>query len=111
MRECSKREQKYIDDYQYHQYADQPDLVAVIGDPEYNFQGSLVGVILYPESRGIEDQQDGREDQQCVNFLDPQIVVIKCPDRSKQQKESKCGQNKIDKFASEYNADVIARQA
>ena len=57
MSECSEGEQKHVYDYQNHEYPDEPDLVAIIRDPEYDLQGSLVGITLYPEGGRIEDQK------------------------------------------------------
>ncbi len=92
-----EKQQKYQE--QDHEVANQPDLVAVIGDAKNNLQGPLIGIALDSEYRGKKDQQDGREGQQAINIFHVHITAVQCHNGSKYQEENKGCQDEIDKLS------------
>jgi hypothetical protein len=107
----SKQKYDEIVGYINHQHAYSPDFVTIVGDAEYDFEDTVVVVILYAEDDGVENQQQARKHQQTVDSSFVDFVAIPRFLKHKESEECKCGKQEPEKLACKNDFEVVANDA
>jgi hypothetical protein len=91
----------------YHEHADAPYFVAVVGYAEDDFEDAVVFVVLYAEYDRVEDEQQAGEQQQAVYGTFVDFTPVPCLLEHEKCKKSKCGHEEPEKLTGKYDFQIV----
>lgn len=87
--------------------AEEPYLVAVVGDTEDDFYDFGVLVVLDAEAGGVEDEEDGGDEEHAVAGCHGDFGVGEEGDADGDEVESDGAEGEVQEFVPEYDFDII----